>query len=254
MTTQRPQGCSGDHTLRSGANAHQAMGARASKAAGDRGLHIAIGDGLNASASGADLGDQILVTGTIHHHDHQIRGGDAQALTEDLDVLCCTLANVDLALGGRGRSKLLHVEVGSIEQTAGLRGGEHSHGAPLAVGAKVGAFAGINREIHARTRATADFLADVEHRSFIALTLTDNDAALHIDLTHALAHGLNSRGVCFVLETFTGELSRCDGGLLDDLEDFLDERAIHSGWGKELECPAGLRRAKAAVTVSVLDL
>ena len=190
----------------------------------------------------------------VHDHDHQIGDCDTETPAEDIDVLSGALADINLAFGSRGCGQLLHVEVGSVEQAASLRSCQHSHRAALAVGTEIGALAGINREIHSRAGSTANFLADVKHRSFVTLTLTDHDSALHIDLAHALAHGLDSSRVSFILETFTGELSGCDGGLLDDLEDFLNERAIHSGWGKELVSKACLRRAKAAVTVSVLDL
>ena len=190
----------------------------------------------------------------VHDHDDQISDCNAEALAEDIDVLSGALADVNLAFSGRGRCQLLHVEVGSVEQTTGLGGSKHSHRAALAVGTEIGSLTGINSEINSGAGTTANFLTDVEHRSFVPLTFTDHDAALHIDLAHALAHGLDGSGVCFILETFTGELSGCDGGLLDDLEYFLNERAIHSGWGKELLSQAGLRRAKAAVTVSVLDL
>jgi hypothetical protein len=48
-----------------------------------------------------------------------------------------------------------------------------------------------------------------------------------LDLIHALAHGINSQSIGFILQTFAGERGGSDGGLLDDLENFLDESAIH---------------------------
>ncbi len=50
---------------------------------------------------------------------------------------------------------------------------------------------------------------------------------LHLDLIHALAHGINSQCIGFILQAFAGERGGSDGGLLDDLENFLDESAIH---------------------------
>ena len=157
------------------------MGASACKTAGDGGLNVAVRDGLNPGASGPDLGDQILVTSTVHHDDGQFAGCKTKALAENLDVLGSRLTDVHLALGCRGCSQFLHVEVGSVEKSTAIRSGQDSHGASLAVGAKVGSLAGINGEIHTGAGATPHFFADVEHGSFIALALTDNDAALHLD-------------------------------------------------------------------------
>ena len=182
---------------------------------------------MNPGASGPDLGDQVLVTSAIHHDDGEFAGGKAKALAENLDVLGGRLTDVHLALGCRGRSQFLHVEVGSVEKPTAIRSGKYRHGAALAVGAKVGAFAGINGEIDAWAGATAYFFADVEHGSFIALALTDHDAALHLDEAHAGSHGLNCCSVSFVFFAQAGQFGRGDGSLLNDLENFLDEGAIH---------------------------
>ena len=220
-------GCSGDHAFGSSTDAHQAVGASASEATGDGSLHVAIRDGLNTGAGGTDFSDQILVTGAIHHHDGQLADGKAKALAQDLDVFCGRLADVDLAFGRRGCSQLLHVEVRGVEQAAAIRGSQHSHGATLVVGAEVGALAGVHCEVDARAGAAANFFTDVEHGGFVTLTLPDHDATLHLDLTHALAHGLHSSGVSFVLLAEAGEFSGSDGRLLNNFENFLDESAIH---------------------------
>ena len=60
-----------------------------------------------------------------------------------------------------------------------------------------------------------------------ALALTDHDAALHLDLAHALAHGLHGSGVSLVFLAQACEFGGGDGGLLNDLKNFLDEGAIH---------------------------
>ena len=188
---------------------------------------------------------------TVHHHDHQIRHRDAEALTEDVDVLGRTLANVDLALGGRRCSQLLHIKVRRIEQTAGFRSRQNSHRTALTVGAEVGAFAGVNSKVNARSGAAAHFLADIKHWSLIALTFTDHDATAHVDLAHALTHGFNSSRISFVFEATTGELCGGNGGLLDDLENFLDERAVQCEAAVKNKAPAA-QTAKAGRTLSVL--
>ena len=97
----------------------------------------------------------------------------------------------------------------------------------MVVGTKIGAFARVNGEIDARTIASTDLFSDVKHGSFVAFALTDNDATLHLNLIHALAHGINSQCIRFILQTFAGERGGSDGGLLDDLENFLNEGLIH---------------------------
>ena len=251
VAAKSTHGCSGDHTLRSGADAHQAVGSGAGETTGDGCLHITIGDGLDACTGGTDFSDQILVTSTVHHNDVQLINGKTQALAEDLDVLSGRLADVHLALGGRRSSQLLHVEVGGIEQTAGLRSRQNSHRTALAIGAEVGALAGVHSEINARTGAAAHFLADVEHRGLIPLALADHDAPAHVDLAHALTHGLNGSRISFIFEATAGEFRGGNGGLLDDLENFLDEGAV--------QCEAAVKNkalaaqtAKARRTLSVL--
>ena len=236
MAAQGAQGGSGNHAFRGGADAHQAMGSRAGETGGDGGLHIAIGDRLHTGAGGTDLSDQILVAGAVHHHDHQFVLGHAEALAEDVNVFGGRLADVHLAFGSRRGRQLLHVEVGGVEEATAVGGGEYGHRATLAVSAQVGALAGIHGEVHTRARAAAHLFTDVKHRGLVALPLADHDAALHGDLAHALAHRLDRGGIGLVFQAHAGEAGGGDGGLFDDLENFLDERAIHddpAGEGRE---------------------
>ncbi len=227
VATKSAHGSGGDHTLRGSTDAHQAVGSGAGETAGDGSLNVSIGDGLDASAGGTDLSDQVLVTGTIHHHDVQLVDGETHALAEDLDVFSGRFADVHLALGSWRSSQLLHIKVGGVEQTATVGSGENSHGTALVEGAKVGAFARVNSKIHARASASADLFSDVKHRGFITFPLANHDAALHLDLIHALTHGINGQCIGFILQAFAGERGGSDGGLLDDLENFLNEGLIH---------------------------
>ena len=203
------------------------MGSGAGETAGDGGLNITVGDGLNACTCGTDFSDQILVTGTVHHNDVQLIWGKTQAFAEDLDVFSGRLADVHLALGGRRSSQLFHVEVGGVEQTATVGSRENSHRAALVESAKIRAFAWVNGEIHARAASRTNLFSDVEHRGFVTFPLTDHDASLHLDLIHALAHGIDGQCIGFILQAFAGERGGSDGCLLDDLENFLNERLIH---------------------------
>ena len=57
---------------------------------------------------------------------------------------------------------------------------------------------------------------------------------LHVDLIHALAHGIHSQCISLVFQAFAGERGGSDGGLLDDLENFLNKRLIHGTPGNEV--------------------
>ena len=227
VATKSSHGSGGDHAFRSSANAHQAVGSGACETAGNGSLNIAIGDGLDASTGGTDLSDQVLVTCAIHHHDIQLVGGETEAFAKDIDIFSCRFADVHLALGSWRSSQLLHVEVGGVEQTTTVGSCENSHGTALVKSTKVGAFARVNGEINARASAGTDLLSDVKHRGFITFPLTNHDAALHLDLIHALTHGIDGQCIRFILQTFAGERGGSDGGLLDDLENFLNEGLIH---------------------------
>src|SRR6202034_1074525 len=85
-----------------------------------------------------------------------------------------------------------------------------------ASGAKIGAFERINGDIDLGHLAAvgkfgADFLADVEHGRFVALTLADDDGAAHGDGVHSLAHGLGGNLVRKFALALAHSVGRSDG-------------------------------------------
>ncbi len=88
-----------------------------------------------------------------------------------------------------------------MQQPAALRRGEHGDGVGLAGRAQVRAFERIDgdvdlvelaRRIAVRLLRHADFLADVQHRRFVALALADDDRAVDRDRVELLAHRLTA--------------------------------------------------------------
>lgn len=229
MAAKGPKRRRRDDALGSGADAHQAMGARTSKPTGNGGLDVPITNGFDPGACGTDLGDQVLVPGPIHDNDDQLTWGQTKGLTKYGDVFSCRLANIHLALGSRRRRQFFHVEIWSVEESTPVGCGQHRHRTILVVSTQVGAFAGVYSEINARTGTAAHFLTDIKHGGFVPLPFTNDDTALHLDLPHPLAHRLDSRSISLVFLAQAGQMGRGNGGLFNDLKNFLDEGAIHNG-------------------------
>jgi hypothetical protein len=136
-----------------------------------------------------------------------------------------------LALGlGRSR-QLLHVDVRRVQKAAFFGDGQHRHGAVLALGHQVGAFAGIHGNIdfhqlfHAaellgvRARTDAHLFPDVEHGGLIAGSLPNDDAAAHGDLVQFLPHGLDGHLIGGLVVAFAHPTGGGDGSLLHHFDD-----------------------------------
>jgi hypothetical protein len=101
-----------------------------------------------------------------------------------------------------------------VEQTTFLRDGQYRHGPRLTIGAEVGAFAGINGDVDFEQfvgvakvlgiglGADAHFFADVEHGGIVPLPFANHDAAPHVNLVHALTHGLYGHFVSRIFSPF----------------------------------------------------
>jgi hypothetical protein len=73
----------------------------------------------------------------------------------------------------------------------------------------------------------ADFLPDIEHWRFVALTLADHDVAAHRDRVHGLAHGFGGDLVGQVAVSGAHGAGRSDRGFLDDSQKFEREIGLH---------------------------
>jgi len=98
--------------------------------------------------------------------------------------------------GGRADDDLVHVDVGRVEQTAFFRSREDGDGVCGAGGAEVRSFERIDRDVDlgidlAFSPAAAEGLADIEHRSLVALSLADDDRPAHLEPVQLFAHRLH---------------------------------------------------------------
>ena len=137
---------------------------------------------------------------------------------------------IDHALAGRADHDLLHVAVGSVQQAALLRRGQHGDGARRAGGAKVGAFqridGDVDRGIARRRRCLPDLLADVEHGRFVALAFADDDGAVHGHGIHHAAHGLGGHLVGVLAVALAHGLGRGDGRLFHHAQELQRQVAF----------------------------
>ena len=102
----------------------------------------------------------------------------------------------------------------------------------LPVGDEVGALQRVHRDVDARDVVAVragppDPLADVEHRSLVALALADDDPSGEVDLVHGPAHRLGRGGVGAVLVATTHEPRRFDGRGLGDPDHLEREELLH---------------------------
>ena len=92
----------------------------------------------------------------------------------------------------RADGDLVHIDVGREEQAALFRNRDDGESVGQVLGADRRAFERIERDIDRRTFARADFLADVEHRRLVPLTLADHHCALDGEAVEFLPHGIDA--------------------------------------------------------------
>ena len=108
-----------------------------------------------------------------------------------------------------------------MKQSAALRGSKYRDRVRRAHRAEIGAFKRIDRNINLRQvdairRLGADFLADIQHRSFVAFTFSDDDAAAHGHRVHSAAHGFGRDLVGVLALSHAHRLCRGDSRLFDN--------------------------------------
>ena len=135
----------------------------------------------------------------VEDHDGQVFNVAREAARDGLEVVFDGRVNVNRAARRRPDDDLVHVDVGRVQESAALRGGEHGDGVVRAERAEVRAFQGVNGDVNVwevfgvrvLVEARADLLADEEHGCFVALALADDDATAHRHGVHLLAHRLD---------------------------------------------------------------
>src|SRR5690606_24082592 len=109
---------------------------------------------------------------------------------------------------------LVHVDVGRVQQAATLGHGQHTYRVGLVLGAEGRAFQRVDGDIHLRTIAGPDRLADVEHRRLVPLALADDDPAIDVDALELRPHGFDSSGVGGLLVALAAPSGSGGGGPL----------------------------------------
>ena len=120
-----------------------------------------------------------------------------------------------------------------MQQPSAFAGGENNDGIRLAGSAEIGAFEGIDGDVHCGECARfiahsgADFFADEKHGSFVAFAFANDDGAVHANRIHFRAHGLDGHLIGFVAVPETHGMGRSDGGLLHYAQEFQTECFLH---------------------------
>src|SRR5262249_39706358 len=155
---------------------------------------IAVADQLDSRSGSANVGNEFFVAWTVKHDDDQVFYVTTQALGDVLKIVGDGSVEFDGVLAGRADDDLVHVAIRCVEQATTLGSGKDSDCARRARSAQVSSFQGIDSNVNFRNlnsvgEAASNLLADVEHGSFVALALADDDGAAHGDGVHRLAHG-----------------------------------------------------------------
>ena len=206
-----------------------------SSSSADAGGKVTIGNQANASARGADICNQFFVARAVENDDDKVFDPSVQALRDGMEVVGHRSVEVDGAFTGRPDDNFFHVEIGRVQQAAGLARGEDDDGVRFAGGAEVRAFEGIDRDYDLGILTGfvlccgADFLSDEEHRRFVAFAFADHYGAVHVDGVHLRAHRLDSHVVGLVAIAETHGVCGGDGGAFDNAQKFQAKRFFHDG-------------------------
>src|SRR3989344_5175494 len=203
---------------------HPALGQRR----GDGSRDIAIRDEQDARSRVPYLLDELLVPIPFEHHDGDFLGFLAEGISDRTDVVPHRGVEVNRVLRFRPSGNLVHVCIGSSEQRAFRRSGKNRDGVRPAERDAIGAFQGIDRDIHLRAGAGADALPYEEHGRLITFALSDDHFAVELDVGKALAHLLHGSLVRAVLVTLAQPLRAANCCSLSDTDELQREIAFHS--------------------------
>ena len=144
-----------------------------------------------------------------------------------MSVLFRRGVEIDDTVGiARADGDLVHVDVGSGQQRAGLGHGHDGDGARHVLGAERRAFQRIDRDIDLRAVLVAHLLADEEHGRFVALALADHHRAVDRELVQLAAHGIHGSLVGGLLVAAPAKPGGSDGGALGDADELQGQDAL----------------------------
>ena len=117
-----------------------------------------------------------------------------------------------------------------MQQSAALRGREDRDGVRATLGHQVRAFERIDRDVEVGPIASADVLADVQHRRFVPLAFADHDPTRERDGVHRFTHRVDGGGVGPRVVAMPQQVSGGDRGRLGDANKVEDPQlrgAVH---------------------------
>src|SRR5579864_7020423 len=125
VSIQAAYGGGGNHTFGRSAGAHHRVHSRTDDGCGNAGRKVAIADQADAGAGGANVGNQLFVARTVQHHYHKVFDIAVQALRNVFQVVDHRSIELDRTLAGGADDNLLHVAIGSEQQSSPLGGGQN---------------------------------------------------------------------------------------------------------------------------------
>src|SRR3989338_3396296 len=193
---ERAQRRRGYHCFRAPANPHEHVDRGIAKARGDGHSDIAVGKKLHASADGTDFLDERFMTRPIEDGDGRFFDVFAERLGGLLHVVGHRRIEIYRFRGGSPDRDLFHVRIGgTVERTLRPCGDDGNRvGSTKCHGAR--ALEGVDGNLHERTCALTELLADEELGCFVLCALADDYFAVEIDSVEVLTHRIHRRLVC----------------------------------------------------------
>ena len=127
----------------------------------------------------------------------------------------------------RADGDLVHIDVGRVQQGAGLGHRQRRDRARHVLGAQRGAFQRIDRDVDLGAGPGADLLADEQHRRFVHLALADHDGAVDRQRVKLAPHGIDRGLVGFLLGAAPAQPRRGDCGALGHAHDLERQNALN---------------------------
>src|SRR6185503_18007476 len=141
-----------------------------------------------------------FMTRTVQHDHGQVFDIASQPARDVFQIVFHRSIDIDNAARRRANHDLVHVNIRRVQQTTAFCSGEYGDRVVGAESAEVCAFERVDRNVDLGARfsdfiadaeSAANFLADVEHWSFIAFAFADHHASTHGNRVHYFPHRLD---------------------------------------------------------------
>ena len=125
--------------------------------------------------------------------------------------------------------KLFHIDIRCVQEVALFSNREHRHRIWSSLCRDRGAFERVERDVDLGplARRIADLFTDIEHRCFVAFTLTDYDGAVHIKVVERSAHRFDGSSVRRLFITPADHAGSCHSRSFGHAYHFKDKDAVH---------------------------